>query len=224
MEAVNDFGQQIVLSSKISSVNGKTAILSFPGAVSSFQNIQSVTTYGKDGLSQTELEFSLSVLHALQGKRSLLNNPWIQLLMISNNSPDLTFDSFDPWQLPSDSATQSCSTQDLLVSPPFVFKNMLNDSQVDAVKHMLKHDNATDYSIIHGPPGTGKTTVIAAFVNSILQGSDRTVWLLAKTNFAVKNIAEKLCKSDILAWRLIISREFFSGWCVFLLPINSFIL
>ncbi|TDL25784.1 hypothetical protein BD410DRAFT_813484 [Rickenella mellea] len=66
--------------------------------------------------------------------------------------------------------------------------------------------------MIQGPPGTGKTTVIAAFVNSILEGSDRTVWLTAQSNVAVKNIAMKLADCNIWSWKLVVSSDFHLGW------------
>ena len=51
--------------------------------------------------------------------------------------------------------------------------------------------------IVHGPPGTGKTTVIAtAVVNMVSQSAAATsgigIWLVAQSNVAVKNIADLL--------------------------------
>ena len=89
----------------------------------------------------------------------------------------------------------------------------LNDSQTKAVKAIISTDDRHRVVLVHGPPGTGKTTVIAASTQSIVQ-SDRnaTVYLIAHSNVAVKNIAEKLVTSDFLDFRIIVSKEFHFDW------------
>ena len=65
----------------------------------------------------------------------------------------------------------------------------LNNIQKDAVKFAL--DRCLDIGIIHGPPGTGKTTTI---VEIILQAVKRGIKVLATapSNIAVDNLVEKL--------------------------------
>jgi hypothetical protein len=61
-----------------------------------------------------------------------------------------------------------------------------------------------------GPPGTGKTTTIAAAAEIwVSRGSP--CWIIAHSNVGVKNIAEKLFKEGV-NFRLIISQEFFYEW------------
>lgn len=68
------------------------------------------------------------------------------------------------------------------------FQTDLNESQKSAVRLGL---SAKDLAIIHGPPGTGKTTTVVEFiVQSILRG-DR-VLACAPSNTAVDNLVEKL--------------------------------
>ena len=70
-------------------------------------------------------------------------------------------------------------------------------------------------TIIKGPPGTGKTTVIAALISSLLAGSKHSGFIVAQSNVGTKNIAEKLVKAGIEDWILVVAEEFMSGWCVY---------
>ncbi|KAJ7773405.1 P-loop containing nucleoside triphosphate hydrolase protein [Mycena metata] len=79
---------------------------------------------------------------------------------------------------------------------------------------MLSSNNADRVVLVQGPPGTGKTTVIAAAVVSILAWAhdvERTVWVVAQSNVAVKNIAEKLADAKC-DFTLLVSRDFHYDW------------
>jgi hypothetical protein len=61
-----------------------------------------------------------------------------------------------------------------------------------------------------GPPGTGKTTTIAAA--AALWVSDKhPCWIIAQSNVGVKNIAEKLFEKKV-NFKLIVSQEFLFEW------------
>ena len=81
---------------------------------------------------------------------------------------------------------------------------------------LVRARNRCSYSqaltLIWGPPGSGKTTVIAAFVLSALSAGLGGLWLVAQSNVAVKNIAEKLAKAGFFQWRLLVSTDFHGGW------------
>lgn len=79
-----------------------------------------------------------------------------------------------------------------------VFNERLNEFQVQAVKQCLA---ANDVSLVHGPPGTGKTTVL---VEVILQAVKRGARVLASapSNIAVDNMVEKLLKWDLRIVRM----------------------
>ncbi|TRM64360.1 hypothetical protein BD626DRAFT_400681, partial [Schizophyllum amplum] len=63
-----------------------------------------------------------------------------------------------------------------------------------------------------GPPGTGKTSVIAATVQQSITSGGGGIWLVAQSNVAVKNIAEKLEKVGFHDYRLLVSRDFYEEW------------
>ena len=68
----------------------------------------------------------------------------------------------------------------------------LNSKQKEAVSKAL---GAKDIALIHGPPGTGKTTaVVETIVQLIKQG--KKVLATADSNVAVDNILERLSKKD----------------------------
>ncbi|QDT01900.1 RecBCD enzyme subunit RecD [Rubripirellula lacrimiformis] len=68
------------------------------------------------------------------------------------------------------------------------FLTQLNPPQQDAVRFAL---SARDVAIIHGPPGTGKTTTLAEIIYQAVSRGDR-VLACASSNTAVDNLLERL--------------------------------
>jgi AAA domain len=64
-----------------------------------------------------------------------------------------------------------------------------------------------------GPPGTGKTTTIAAIAR-IWDMHDCPVWIIAHSNVAVKNIATSLYKRKV-DFKIIVAKDFYEEWYVF---------
>ncbi|KAL1674226.1 hypothetical protein EV122DRAFT_221090, partial [Schizophyllum commune] len=60
------------------------------------------------------------------------------------------------------------------------------------------------------PPGTGKTS--AATVQQSIAAGKKGIWLVAQSNVAVKNIAEKLEKVGFHSYRLLVSMDFYHDW------------
>jgi superfamily I DNA and/or RNA helicase len=74
----------------------------------------------------------------------------------------------------------------------------LNDKQCEAVRFAL---TARDVALIHGPPGTGKTTTLV----ELIRGAVARGWKVlacAPSNVAVDNLLERLVASDERAVRL----------------------
>ncbi len=71
---------------------------------------------------------------------------------------------------------------------PVPFNKKLNDSQNQAVAFAL---SAEDVAIIHGPPGTGKTTTLVELMRQIVRNG-QSVLAVAASNLAVDNMLERL--------------------------------
>ncbi|OJA11633.1 hypothetical protein AZE42_04752 [Rhizopogon vesiculosus] len=83
-----------------------------------------------------------------------------------------------------------------------------------AVQRIVSEADNDHVMLIHGPPGAGKTTVIAASVLSIIEYGNREhiIWLTAQSNIAVKNITEKLDRVKFREFKLLVSKDFHFDW------------
>lgn len=83
---------------------------------------------------------------------------------------------------------------------PFPFQPLphLNDSQNTAVAQVLM---AQDLAMIHGPPGTGKTTTLVAAIQAVLQ-YEKQVLVSAPSNAATDLLCEKLAEQGLPVVRL----------------------
>lgn len=72
--------------------------------------------------------------------------------------------------------------------PKIDFATALNAPQEDAVRFAL---SARDVAIVHGPPGTGKTTTLAEVIYQAVRGGAK-VLACAPSNTAVDNLLERL--------------------------------
>lgn len=83
------------------------------------------------------------------------------------------------------------------VFPPMHFP-YLNPTQEDAVNMVLR---AKDVAIVHGPPGTGKTTTLVEAIRETLMRESQ-VLVCAQSNMAVDWISEKLVDRGINVLRI----------------------
>jgi ATP-dependent RNA/DNA helicase IGHMBP2 len=74
----------------------------------------------------------------------------------------------------------------------------LNDSQREAVRHILHN---RDVAIIHGPPGTGKTTTLVAAIKA-LNKTESTVLVTAPSNTAADLLTERLADQGLNVVRI----------------------
>jgi len=84
-------------------------------------------------------------------------------------------------------------------APKITFFNRdLNEYQQEAVKRAL---SSQDVALVHGPPGTGKTTVLVEIIRQHVARGER-VLATAPSNIAVDNILEKLLDTGLRVVRL----------------------
>ncbi|RDB26164.1 Regulator of nonsense transcripts 1 [Hypsizygus marmoreus] len=189
-------GQQNQIKGRTTKVTGRAVTISLQGVLRG--DIRSVTTIGREDPTSAEAMRGRIILKALQGDNKILKQPFVQRI----------------W-LPSDAISWAeTPSSSLAIDIYFPSPRALNRSQNSAVTAILSSDSANRTVLIHGPPGTGKTTVIAAAVTSIVNSADRTltVWLVAQSNVAVKNIAEKLADVNFFDFKLLVSKDFHYDW------------
>lgn len=85
---------------------------------------------------------------------------------------------------------------------------LLNQSQSNVVDAML--NSKASIIVVHGPPGTGKTSTISVAIREWLTVG-QPAWAVAQSNVGVKNIAESLAKHGI-PFKLLVSKEFYYEW------------
>ncbi|MFO0876565.1 MAG: AAA domain-containing protein [Gemmataceae bacterium] len=84
-------------------------------------------------------------------------------------------------------------------SQPFdILDENLNDSQREAVAFAL---TARDVALLHGPPGTGKTTTVVEIIRQVVRRGQR-VLVCAPSNMGVDNVLDKLLAHGETAVRL----------------------
>lgn len=81
---------------------------------------------------------------------------------------------------------------------PIIHHDYLNDAQKNAVQNILA---ANDISIVHGPPGTGKTTTIVHAIKLLCE-TEKNVLVTAPSNAAVDLLAERLSEKGLRVVRV----------------------
>ncbi|KAG5643663.1 hypothetical protein DXG03_000543, partial [Asterophora parasitica] len=145
--------------------------------------LQKVRVIGRPELTHPEKARDELLLLVLQGKTSL-RAPFIRRLWFPARNDLILLDTGVSIAFPT-----------------------LNASQEQVASRMI---SAEPLVIAHGPPGTGKTTTIAAAVD-VWDRERRPAWIVAHSNVAVKNIAENLFKKGV-TFKIIVSNEFHFEW------------
>ncbi len=201
----------ITLNAVVGAVSGRTGhISSNQDILMANKEVVTVTSIGRDDPTTAEARRAAIVLQILQGQEKLLDtSPWINNIWFIN-----TLDTDLSW--PTEwSQTPSTNSPRLPLPKPHksIQQRVLNSSQQTAVNAMLSEQNGYRITIIRGPPGTGKTSVISSFVQFSIQSKGRSgIWLVAQSNVAVKNIAEKLLADGFTDWKLLVSKDFRFDW------------
>ena len=75
----------------------------------------------------------------------------------------------------------------------------LNQSQNDAIKKMLSHNPLV---LLHGPPGTGKTTTLIAGIQALIKSHNKQILVVAPSNTAVDLLSELLHEKGVNVVRM----------------------
>jgi superfamily I DNA and/or RNA helicase len=75
----------------------------------------------------------------------------------------------------------------------------LNPSQQSAVQKIL---SAQDLAVIHGPPGTGKTTTLVRAIKALIAQNKEQILVVAPSNTAVDLLSEKLSNEGLNVLRI----------------------
>ena len=105
-------------------------------------------------------------------------------------------------QLHDDKATTTTTAafdKSRLSSMPLNFRNeQLNNSQQDAVTAITQNEQIV---IVHGPPGTGKTTTLIEAILQLIKAGEK-ILVSAPSNTAVDNIAKGLISQGVKLLRI----------------------
>ncbi|KQN38778.1 DNA helicase [Pedobacter sp. Leaf41] len=85
------------------------------------------------------------------------------------------------------------------IEEKFVIPSTLNDSQRLAVNKIV---TANHLAIVHGPPGTGKTTTLVHAIKSLIKHNNQKILVVAPSNTAVDLLTEKLALEGLNTIRI----------------------
>lgn len=84
-------------------------------------------------------------------------------------------------------------------SSVFPMAESLNSFQQSAVQKIL---NANELAIVHGPPGTGKTTTLIQAIKALIKRDNQKILVVAPSNTAVDLLSEKLLEEGLNVLRV----------------------
>ncbi|KAK0189351.1 P-loop containing nucleoside triphosphate hydrolase protein [Armillaria mellea] len=154
-----------------------------------YGTVTGVKVLGRERATNAEKARHFFLLHTLQGEYHLRQSKFVRML----------------WFPGKEDKKDLVSSNNQISSGVSVGK--LNKSQREVVLAMI---SARPLVLVHGPPGTGKTSTIAE-ATKIWARSHSPTWIVAHSNVAVKNIAEKLAESNV-DFKIIVSEEFYVEW------------
>ena len=81
----------------------------------------------------------------------------------------------------------------------YTAEQKLNESQNRAIAKIL---NANELAVVHGPPGTGKTTTLVAAITNLAREKNEKILVVAPSNAAVDLLSEKLSEAGLNVMRV----------------------
>ncbi|KAE9410148.1 hypothetical protein BT96DRAFT_470130 [Gymnopus androsaceus JB14] len=193
VEAVSTNGK--IFRGHAKGAKGKTTHIHFRQGISTSHAIQSVRVIGLNEPTASERARDSLLLRVLQDEAKLTDAEFVRFIWFRTKE--------DTQRLQQPSA--SLGINDSLLEPHL---KHLNASQVRVVAAMV---DVNPVVVVHGPPGTGKTTTISSAAEIWSKVYYDPVWIIGHSNVSVKNIAEKLLKRKV-DFKLIVSKEFYVEW------------
>ncbi len=158
------------------------------------------------------------LINILTGKESPTFNPGIKLYPVINNSfveaadqsdsiPALLVEKIkDEIQEPGIQLSGTIELEllgstlpDKSVHLQLKTSQRLNTSQQEAVNKIL---SANELAIVHGPPGTGKTTTLVQAIKALIKQDHQQILVVAPSNTAVDLLSEKLSDEGLNVLRV----------------------
>lgn len=171
-------------------------------------DVARITVHGREEATCAENAQDEFVLRVLRGEVQMIGRTFIDLVWFpSANTPRVD----RPVYLapPKTEAFSSLNASQRQVSAA-----MISPTEPIVIAHgaailPLSIRRLTEHLL--GPPGTGKTTTIAAAVDYWNSTGD-AAWIIAQSNVGVKNIARSLLGKGIKDFKLVVSKDFYVEW------------
>lgn len=152
---------------------------------------------GSDGLSQTASEGDTGLVVTQMGNDVTYKRMKEALGFITSNWKKLNtmqraILGMEPVRGTLDASLSQPKSASSTAAPskrPEKASSSLNAQQEEAVEFALRTE---DVALIHGPPGTGKTTTVTELVRRLVVDLGQRVLVCAPSNIAVDNLGEKL--------------------------------
>ncbi|KIY67258.1 hypothetical protein CYLTODRAFT_490757 [Cylindrobasidium torrendii FP15055 ss-10] len=202
---LNTIGERITRFAVVSEVTGKNATFEFMSGqritiANNDKSLVSVKSITRSPLTNADKKTRARIRAVLLGDLELFaDNVWVHNILIAHTTTHMK-----PW--PNNWSLPTVTSPILPEHLKHPSRMSLNRSQKHVVDAML--DPVNPITIVQGPPGTGKTSTLAAFVKVALAAGRSGIWLIAQSNVAVKNIAEKLIKVGFSNFKLLVSSDF----------------
>jgi len=128
-------------------------------------------------------------------------------LLFDDNSYDEMTSALKQAETLSESTSEGHLVRILTGAAPATFQQDVpppNTTRLNAVQQLAVQRivQAHELSIVHGPPGTGKTTTLIEAIKTLIQAGEKRILVTAPSNTAIDLLSEKLAESGLNVLRV----------------------